>query len=257
MTAPALAVAAIPLLLGFLLDTSVPASPQTAAAAPLRVGEQLTYDVSWSGYLVAGSATMTVKDRRQINPTTAVYDLMAEGKPTPLLDRFYHIYYKTESVVAAATLQPSVATMYIDERGHKRLKTTRFVTATSIEFEPGSDAPREKHTVPKNTLDPLSAIYVMRQSPLKVGQVLTMSVLEDATVYNVRWRVSAPEPVKTALGTISCWRLTPAVTDQKGKAVTDHNAIMWISDDGRRLPVKIEAALPVGSFILTLTRATD
>ena len=30
---------------------------------------------------------------------------------------------------------------------------------------------------------------------------------------------------------------------------------VWISDDARRLPVRIQAQLPVGSFVLTLKDA--
>ena len=34
------------------------------ASVPFKVGETLAYDVSWSSFLVAGTATTTVKEKR-------------------------------------------------------------------------------------------------------------------------------------------------------------------------------------------------
>src|SRR5262245_22118887 len=39
-------------------------APQKDAAVPFRVGETLTYDVAWSTYLIAGSATSRVVEKR-------------------------------------------------------------------------------------------------------------------------------------------------------------------------------------------------
>ena len=46
----------------------------------------------------------------------------------------------------------------------------------------------------------------------------------------------------------------PAIRDTKGQVVGRGLAV-WISDDARRLPVRIQAQLPVGSFVLTLKEA--
>jgi hypothetical protein len=226
---------------------------QADRPVPFQVGESLRYDVGWSTYLTAGTATLTVKERRPAGSAGAVYDLIAEGQPTSLLDRLYHVYYKAETLLNTSTLQPTIATLYSDERGRTRLKTARFLTATSLEFQARSSAPREKRTIPAGTVDPLSAVYVLRTLPLKAGQAFTMSVVEDTTVYSVKWQVAGPELVKSGLGTLSAWRLTPVVTDGKGKPITGRQVIVWLSDDSRRLPLKFQAGLPIGSFTLTLS----
>src|SRR5581483_6154666 len=105
------------------------------------VGETLTYDVSWSTYLTAGTATMSVKDRKAAG-AGAAYDLVAEGRPGSILDKLYHLYYKAESMLDTRTLQPSVATVFSDERGRTKLRTTRFTSRTTIEFQPRENEPK-------------------------------------------------------------------------------------------------------------------
>ena len=228
--------------------------PATDRPVPFKVGEVLTYDVSWSTYLTAGTATMTVKERRP-SAGGAVYDLVAEGRPGPLLDKLYHLYYKAETFLDTRTLQPSVATVFSDERGRQKLRTTRFTGRTTVEFEPKANAPREMHTTPPLSLDPLSALYVVRVLPLKAGQVYTMPLVDGSDVYNVRWQIAGPEPMATPLGAVSAWRITPTLSDGQGKPIPNKRVTLWLSNDVRKLPLKLQVALPVGNFMLTLARA--
>jgi hypothetical protein len=224
---------------------------------PFHAGEVLTYDVSWSGAVTAGTATMTVKERQPTGQGAFAYDLVAEGKPNALLDKLYHVYYRSEALLDTRTLLPSIATLFSDEHGRTKLRTTRFTTPTSIDFEPATGAPKEKHTVPKLTLDPLSALYVIRAGPAKAGQITSMSVVDDGNVYLVRWKFGSLEQIKTAIGTLSAWPVVPTVADDKGKPVSQYSKMaMWLSDDARRVPLKLEAGLSVGSFTLTLSKIT-
>ncbi len=235
----------------------VPLSAQAPAGEPVvpfKVGEVLTYDVSWSTYLTAGTATMTVKERKAIAGGGAVYDLVAEGRPAPLLDKMYHVYYKAETLLNTRTLQPSIATVYSDERGRTKLRTIRFTGRTTLEYEPKANAPAEKRTMPALSQDPLAAMYVMRALPLKAGQVLTMPIVDGPDMFNARWQISGPEPITPTVGVTQAWRLTPTLTDGQGKPVSSRKMSMWLSNDARRLPLKLEVALSAGSFTLTLAR---
>ena len=58
----------------------------------------------------------------------------------------------------------------------------------------------------------------------------------------------------TPAGSFSAWRLTPALSDGQGKAVDKNKVTLWLTNDARKLPLKIQASLPVGSFVLQLTK---
>jgi hypothetical protein len=233
------------------------AQPSTAdRAVPFTVGELLTYDVSWSTYLTAGTATVSVKARRALAGGRADYDLVAEGRPSSLLDKLYHVYYKAESFLDTRTLQPSIATVFSDERGRNKLRTTRFTGGTAVEFEPKTNAPWEKHTAPPLSQDPLSAIYVIRAIPLKAGQAFVMPIVDGSDVYNIHWQIAGPEPVTTPLGTLPAWRVTPALSDAQNKPIPNKRVTLWVSNDAQKLPLKVQVAIPVGTFVLTLARVT-
>jgi hypothetical protein len=225
-------------------------------AVPFKVGEVLTYDVSWSTYLTAGDATMTVKQRLPGAAGSSAFDLVAEGKPTSLLDKLYHVYYKAETYLDARNLRPSIATVFSDERGRQKTRTTKFTGPTALEFQPKQNAPWEKHTTPPSALDPLAAMYVVRVLPLAAGKVYTMPVVDGSDLYNVKWQIAGPEPVTTPLGALQAWRITPTLTDGQGKAIPNKRVTLWMSNDARRLPLKLQVALPVGNFTLTLSRVT-
>lgn len=222
-------------------------------AVPFKVGEVLSYDISWSTTVTAGTATMAVKERRA-SGSSAAYYLVTEGRPTTLLDKLYHLYYKVETMLDTKTLQPSMSKVFSDEKGRTKLRSMTFTGRTTYEFSPKTNAPFEKRTMPALALDPLSAVYVIRAIPLRAGQSFVMPIVDGSDVYNARWQVAGPEAVTTPAGAFSAWRLTPALSDLQGKAVTKNKVTLWLSNDARKLPLKLQAGLPVGNFVLTLTK---
>src|SRR5688500_6974813 len=88
-----------------------PAAKKPAAAAPaaepkepFAPGETLTYNVGWSTYFTAGTATMRVAERRPISGSRAAYILVAEGKPGSILSKLYDLYYKAETQLETRSL---------------------------------------------------------------------------------------------------------------------------------------------------------
>ena len=250
-----LAAALVALTTALVVTTSTPTA-QADLPVPFKPGEALTYDVSWTTFLTAGQATLSVKERRAAGPGRTQYYLVAEGQPSSMLQKLYHLYYKAESMMDTKTLRPASATLYSDENGRKRYKTSIFRGNGMVDYEVKT-ASTAKSTlkIPATAQDPLGAIYVLRAIPLKPGQApFTIPVVDSGKAYTMRVTVGARESVKTGIGTLPAIKLTLAVTGPDGKA-TDAPMTMWVSDDARRLPLKFMAGLAVGSFQLTLAKA--
>jgi hypothetical protein len=79
-------------------------------------------------------------------------------------------------------------------------------------------------------------------------------VADDGALYQVALETLAPERVRTPIGDVSAWNLRLTILDATKKAVTTNTAI-WISDDARRLPVRLQSDLPLGTFVLALREA--
>src|SRR5262245_30678895 len=93
-----------------------PAPPAREADVPFRVGETLTYDVSWSQFLTAGTATARVIEKKPSSGSTA-YAIVADGRPVPLVARFYPVYYKMDSLLDSFTILSQETSSFSEENG--------------------------------------------------------------------------------------------------------------------------------------------
>ena len=223
-TAATLAAALLGLSLG---------APAAERPVPFRVGETLTYDVSWASYLTAGTAVAAIPDKPVVGGSPA-YHIVAEGRPIALVSKLYALDYRMDTLLDASTLLPRRASVSIEEGSRKRTRPTVFDRAKT-----------------PSAMDPLSALYVLRASPLKPGARLTMPVVDDGVTYTVRFVVGAAETVARASGDVPAWRIAVNAADANGRTAAREMAV-WISTDAKRLPVKLSAELPIGAFTLVL-----
>lgn len=232
--------------------------PGSAAAAPKRTpqtvpfspGETLTYDVSWSSSLTAGAATLSVKDRKPSYGSDAYY-IVAEGRPTALLSKLYDLSYKADTLLDIYSLLPQRASIYSDEGKRHRWKVTTFDHgAKKAQYEVQTRTlVKKEFAIPAYSQDGLSALYVLRAISLKPGDKFTMPICDAGEAYKVQITVGGVETVKTGIGDVRAWRITPVLPADHGGA---KRLSLWLSDDPRRLPVRMQAQLAVGSFDLTL-----
>ena len=224
----------------------------TERPVPFRAGETLTFDVSWSEFMTAGTATIAVREKRPSFDSVAYY-IVADGRPTPLLSRLYTLYYKVDTLLDVFTLLPQRASVYSKEGKRERMKILRFDHAAKrgVYEVKTSTLATTNLTVPPQAQDPLSAIYVLRSRPLKLGATFTMPVINNGENYRMDAKVVAKETVATPVGQLAAWKLVPAVFDEHGKPTAEKLGL-WISDDARKLPLKLEADLAVGRFVVVL-----
>jgi hypothetical protein len=233
---------------------AAPAGPPAEVKVPFAPGETLTYNVGWSTYFTAGTATLRVAERRPLGANRAAYILVAEGKPGTILSKLYDLYYKAETHLDTRTLLPLTASVFSKEGSRTRVKTTHFRGAArtaDYELRTTTLSKRELAVQPY-TQDALSAIYVIRTLPFKAPDMMRMPVTSGGDVYRATMNYGAPESVSTPAGTFQAWKVSISAIDQDNKPAA-RSMTVWFSNDARKLPVKMEAGLPVGSFTLTLT----
>lgn len=238
----------------------VPAAPVARAAAadiavPFQVGETLSYDVSWSNFLTAGRATLKVIDKKTLAAGRTGYGLQVEAQSVSVAATLYKLYYKIESVLDAGSLKSVRSSSYSNEGGKERVKSISFGPGNSADVEMRfRETTKKKLTLPANTLDMLSAIYVLRALAVKPGETLTMPIVDGDTVSRLRLTFGAKETVTTGQGKLPGWRVTPVLLDERGQPTSGRRLTFWLSDDAARKPIRFEAALPVGTVTLTLAK---
>ena len=215
------------------------------------VGEKLTYDVSWSSYVTAGAATLSVQEKKPSYDSVAFY-IVAEGRPGALLAALYDLYYKADTLLDAYSLLPQRGSVFSREGKRQRMKTTMFNhKANTARYEVQTRTlVKTDLKMPAYSQDPLGTIYVLRSIALKAGDRFSVPICDAGETYTVDISVSAPEPVTSGIGEVRAWKITPTLP--KDKETGARALTLWISDDARRLPVRMRAQLAVGSFDLIL-----
>jgi len=198
-------------------------APKREQAVPFAAGETLTFDVSWSSTLTAGTATLRVAEKKPSFNSVAYY-IFAEGRPSSLLSKLYTLYYKVDTLIDVYSLLPQRSSVYSEEGKRHRMKTTMFDHAKkTAEYEV------ETRTLVKKTMpispvaqDPLGALFVLRSIPLKPGEKITMPICDNGANYKVLIEAGAAEPIKTGLGTLQAQKLTmtPQGADVGARALT-------------------------------------
>ena len=230
-------------------------APKREMPVPFKPGEVLEFDVGWSSYVTAGTATVTVKEKKPSYNSVAYY-MVAEGRPTSLLSKLYTLYYKADTLIDVYSLLPQRGSLYVEEGKRRRMKTTLFDQAKRQAKYEVQTATRVERTLalPPMTQDSLSALYVLRCIPMKPGDKFNMPVTDSGDTYKVQMQVAGLESVKTPLGTMNALKIVPVISGSKGEP--PRGLAIWISDEPRRLPLKVEAQLAVGKFVVSLRKVT-
>jgi hypothetical protein len=219
---------------------------------PFTAGETLEYDVSWAAFLTAGSATITVREKRPSFDSIAYY-IVAEGRPSALVGRLYPVYYKADTLLDVFTLLPQRASLFSQEGNRQRMQSIRFdQPRRTAEFEmTTSTVVKRSLKLRADTHDPLSALFAIRAMPLRHGFKTTMDVANADQILRVQVTVQDRAAIATPAGRFDAWRVTALVVEgpggMKGRGIT-----LWISDTERRLPVRMEVEMAVGRVALTL-----
>lgn len=223
---------------------------------PFKVGETLSWDVSWSLFPVtAGTAVATVREKKPSFNSTAYY-IVAEGRPVPLVAALHTLYYKMDTLLDSVGLLSQRGSLYSEEGSDRRTSTTRFDRAMRRAFfeQKADTTVAADFAVPQQTQDGLAAFYALRGRALKAGDRVTIPVADSGVLYTTQVDVGPLETVSVPFGRASAWKLKIGITDATNQPVW-RDIALWISNDARRLPVKMQAELPVGAFVLELRSA--
>ena len=101
--------------------------------------------------------------------------------------------------------------------------------------------------------DPYSMFYYLRTIPLERNKVMSFTSYEGKRVVDYNLQFKNDEKIKTPFGTINCKVVRPF---REGKNLFKNQGDMqiWISDDDRKLPVKILIMMKYGSMTLLLNK---
>jgi len=232
---------------GVLILTCLLASSPVAAAG--RIPEKLIYSLSWTGINV-GTATQEIADEghfRRIVSTAKSNDWLSAFFPVndrtdsfttkeePFPGRSY--YFRMQTREGSRTRDREIA---FDQEGRKAVYHDRLSGKKT-------DVPIEV-----NTYDIYSSFMYVRFLDLKVGKPLYVNLLDGKKLRRIEIRVLRKERVSTPVGDFDTIAIEPMVAPE-GVFEGKKGAVIWLTDDARRIPVKAQTKVTVGSVTAVLT----
>lgn len=205
-------------------------------------GEKLTYLLHY-GFIKGGIATLSLT-----TDSTLEYDALHAkmyAYTTGLTDKIFRIEDRYESYFDSENTLPYKSVRDINEGGYTFYNEVEFAHNDTLVTSHKSG----QKTVPKGTLDMVSALYFLRTldiDTLKKGAELSFNTFFDDTVFPFKLRYKGKERIKTKKGKIRCHRFDPIV--EPGRIFNSEDDMsFWLTDDENRIPVLIKFDLIVGS----------
>jgi hypothetical protein len=204
-----------------------------------RVGERLTYNVSFSNFISAAHVDLLVAARGTFFGREAI---QLKG------------HVETNGVVNAALFAiNNDYTTYVDPSTGLPFRSEQTIREASRTAETSADfnQPAETAAIPSKrmgeipgTYDFLSAIYRLRALPLTNGSTYALLVRNENLSYQIEIKVTGQEVVKTNVGSFNA-----IVSQVRVKSESNgYNLKAYFSDDQSHVPVLIIVRLSAGEI---------
>jgi len=213
-------------------------------------GEWFKFEMSYSGFLKAGNATLSVNETELKGKP--VYHVVGKGWTTGAIKWFFKVKDRYESYFDKVTGVPYKFIRKIDEGGHTK--------DIEINFDHDSRLAQVKNlkknkistvSTEKDVQDMVSMYYHLRNKidipSLKVGDEIKTNMFFDEENYGFKIKYLGKEIIKTEFGKVKALKFRPYV--MAGRVFKEEESLtLWVSEDKNKIPLKIKADLAVGSL---------
>lgn len=215
-----------------------------------KAGEVLEFRLHY-GFINAGSAKIEVKALNKKIKGRDIYHIVGTGQTEGAFDWFFKVRDRYETYLDVEGVFPWVFVRDINEGGYKKKQKYQFYQDKKVvETHKG-----EKHQTPEGIQDMLSSFYYSRTldySNAKTGEIFTIWSFVDNEVWPLKIRYMGKTKVTVGKKTYNAIKFHPVT--QKGRVFEkEEDVTFWISDDGNKIPLLIEAKVLVGAIKVELT----
>ncbi len=222
-------------------------------------GEELEYKVTF-GFLNVGKAITRIDNRvHQIN-SKPCYKIDAFGSTSDWMSWVADVDDNWGAYIDTTNMSTHVAYRKLKENKYRYEELANFdhenhkVTVKVKNKETGVFEEKNSYEIPHNAKDLVGGFMLLRQidfAKLHKGDTVTISGFFEDTSYYLKVMYLGKETIKTKVGKIPCNIMKPIMPDNK--LFDGENSITcWISDDGNKIPVKIQAKMFIGHTGLEL-----
>ncbi len=221
---------------------------------PFQVGERLEYTVY---YLNLSAAKLTIETRpfAKVNGQKS-YHFGISAETTSLFS-LYFLKNSATTLLNYNSLVPSVYTLHANETS--QLKEARYLfdpnkgTATywekKVTPKEGEQEKRIQWEVPDYSQNVISSFFYLRVFPWEVGDEHSFRVADQGENLILIGKAVRKETIKVVAGEFETIVIVPRVELQGAPKPMDE-IHLWLSNDARKIPIRIKANLKFGSLLM-------
>lgn len=210
--------------------------------------ENYVYRVSW-GLFQVGEATLGAINVVNVGGQDA-YHIVSTAKTLPFFDAFYKVRDQNEAWLNTTNFVSHGFGKYLHEGRFYRNETVVFdhaagIFKATVKKKDGRIV-QEEGPMKIFAYDVLSALYWIRAQDLSIGKefIIDVNTRQD---WPMVVKVEGVEKVRVPAGEFECFVIEPSLRDegifiQKGKSMR-----VWLTNDPRKIPVKVAAEVFIGS----------
>lgn len=213
-------------------------------------GEFLKFRVHY-GFITAGFATLEVMDTLTPVRGTMCHHVIGKGFTHPGFDWVYKVRDQYETFMEPQSLLSMRFNRHIREGGFEHYSETHFHHESQKALYIDHKKREYNFDVPVGIQDVISAFYHARAAhdadTLKVDDRISLRNFLDRKTFNLEARMLGREEIKVDGKRYKALKFDLLI--EEAGLITDGSSIQfWISDDGNKVPLRIESDLMIGAL---------
>ena len=218
-------------------------------------GEKITFEVRWA-FVKAGEATLEVLPNEIMDGSTA-YHFLYTAKTTKFVDTFYRIRDRIESYTDTDLTR---SLLYKKRHESKRIKENTVIFDWDKKEAQSVSKGEVLNSIQldENNLDPLSVFYAFRVGKPDKNNEITINLTDGKRSIRSTAKMLKKKKITVNGTKYNTILVEPVIEGVSGVFEKSKNAKIkiWVTDDKRRIPVRIKSKVTVGSFVADLISYT-
>jgi hypothetical protein len=206
-------------------------------------GEYLRFDVNF-GFVTAGEAIMRVEDT-VYHGSRRCLKIMFSVNSKPFFDMVYKVRDRYRTYFDADGLFPWRFEQHLREGNYERDFVAEFNQRDHVAI-----TSEGKYTVPPYVQDIMSAFYFARTldySKCTEGQRIHLQNFYKDSTYQLDVKFRGRQEIEVAAGKFRCIVIEP-MAREGGLFKSEGSVYVWLTDDDRRMPVRVNSKVAIGSI---------
>jgi hypothetical protein len=227
---------------------------------PFHVGEKITHEAYYNLFgFTAGVLTLDTLPHVQVNGRKA-YQFVIRLQTSKLFNSIYSIDDKVVTLVDYDLWLPRLFTLHVKETSQLREGRSYFdfqklkarYEEKKISKKKGLEEKKQEWDILPYSQNVFSVIYYMRLFAWRDGRDYSFRVADENENLIFKGRVVARETLDTDIGPVRAIKIKPEII-LKGNFKPVGDIFIWLSDDDRKIPLRIESKIKIGTIVSEIT----